>query len=459
MADRKSIVIAAVIAVLALPAGAADNFQKCDDKLIADIYKIADADVRQGVPTKTIITEEIIAELLAKNIDVLNIDNRNPDNPDQCRKFLLSKMKTGGKTTLKTDDIDMNIEWKPSESGWEQRDGAFTGVDDYARAFFLPQNTRVMYACGDMSFALASVDAALWAATAVAVVGTFGSAGVAVAAVRTAATQVVSKKAPGLIIKAIPAALKSVFQVAVTRVGAKKTAEVAARSARDKAYTGAKTAHAKWQAAKQVVPVNATAIMQTGQAYAAAEKTYIQASNLWNVAHRELIRAETARRSLVIGLGTGAVAWGVMVDGKMTEASCGKFFSTINRAGDCYTNCESGWLGYGGGNIKNPKDDMNTKVFYPTFGVRVCVDEKTQMLYEITFDGKQGKPFVINVDHPKYVSDDAFMKKIRSISDKDGCDWHMNNQNFFLTEPVWKQDLTIDVNAKGFLVDGTRMDN
>ncbi|MDR0319496.1 MAG: hypothetical protein LBH81_02035 [Rickettsiales bacterium] len=426
---------------LAVPALADDAM--CKASLRQGIYDQAMTDVSGN--SKTLVGEAFLSGLFAKNVE-------------QCRGLLIARTQKGGVSKHDDQGLGVNVDWSK--------------IKDMTRAE-LSDNTRVMFACGNIRSVQMGVDAALWIPAVVAIVGSFGTATPVVAA-----AEVVVKETAKAGIKATAkqAAKNTVLKAAGAKVAEAKAAQQVAKANVETALKASAEARAKVhpETIKAMFPgalpaINAapgTAMLgPEAVAFLNAEKAATAAYKALDVATANISKARVQQWTTISSLAAaGGLLW-ALVDGDLNEKTMN--CQTVNRknfmvGGECYLACDPGWFAFASAHkerMKNPDDDLNKKVFMPLFGAKVCIDGQTSMFHEITDDGLQGKPFYIDIRNNMYGGDKEFLKRIRAISDQGGCDWKMNDQDFFLAQPIWTESMEVSTQGIDSLVGAVRLDD
>lgn len=371
-----------------------DNENASDDEILEAILKVLGADTQ--------VQEEFFKALALSYIEKNRADETVHLDDAFVLNFLgdgnnLEKYKSGlvGLTGETKDDklgIDIN---------WDDVLIAVSNVLDNAN------KKRGLLVCENNRSLQFSVDAVAWAATAIAAVFTLfagGAGGVAVAAGRAA----------------IGAGLKAAATVAA-KAGGKIAAKNLSKRA-GKQYAKAAIKLGMKRNMRGYAKYKGRGVLRNGV------KTFVKQVGLNMTKKRVLIGGGAG---LLWITGADAAARSSVMDGMQRAA--GTFYSIVSSDEDkeivncqdldhqegCYSVCGDA----GAGN-----DDLNTKILYPMFKKRYCVNPDDYSLYEIKSDKSRGDPLVFDAKQWDKMKQDIKSK----IQDKGKCDYNEDDIDMYI---------------------------
>ncbi|MBR0212263.1 MAG: hypothetical protein IJQ55_01530 [Alphaproteobacteria bacterium] len=260
------------------------------------------------------------------------------------------------------------------------------------------------------------IDTAMWIATVVAAVFSFGSGGVAAAAGRTA----------------LGAGLKGLAKGA-KKLGLKKAAKaVADKASKQFAKAAIKVGYKKFNGTKRLTK----RIAKKAGENILKKKGLLLASGavagvIWETAGKK-----GAAKSLSKGAKAAGVAYSLVESGLSTDIiNC----TNLDYGEGCYAVCGH----------DSPTDDLNTKVFKPILGHTYCVNESDYALY----DTSSGQQLLLTPE--QYVK---VTQKVRSIADKGKCDWNEDDIDMYLGAYTYDPD-TLQPSVLMIIEEAIRIDD
>ena len=106
-----------------------------------------------------------------------------------------------------------------------------------------------------------------------------------------------------------------------------------------------------------------------------------------------------------------------------------------------------------------PTDDLNTKVFKPTFGKTLCVDENNN--YALREINTQGIPTPGNIFLTTQDKWEKAKQLIASnVQDQGNCDWNEDDVDMYIGVPLYDSSTLepTENGSQGLLIDGIRID-
>ena len=274
------------------------------------------------------------------------------------------------------------------------------------------------------------IDTAMWVATIVAAVFSFGSGGVAVAGGRAAlgaglkalakgSTKIGLKKAGAKLAKAgtnqvIKAGLKMNMKGFKTAVGKRLAEKHFGKALKSVAKRTVK------QSGKNLLNKKARLL-----AYGAV------AGVIWETAGKK-----GAAKSLSKGAKAAGVAYSLVESGLSTDIiNC----TNLDYGEGCYAVCGH----------DSPTDDLNTKVFKPILGHTYCVNKSDYALY----DTSSGQQLLLTPE--QYVK---VTQKVRQIADKGKCDWNEDDIDMYFGAYTYDPD-TLKPSVLMIIEEAIRLDD
>lgn len=425
----------------------ADNPNKCVHAIATDIANSIDTiDLENDVLE---ITSDSLIEFFTKNIDI-------------CREYLLERESPEEDILIEDDDLIINVNWDYV-------------VEEVAAALTVTSNARQLFICENDRSIQAGIDTALWAATIVAAVFSFGTAGVAGTAIKEGVKQGVK----GIIKLGVKQGLKTASKaaskeaakkaaVATAQQTAKKTAVDASKKALQNTLVSQTKNKLKSNGKKRVTnkmikkeiekgiankSINSTSgrkaisLLDDAIAKQSALKTAGQASA--SQALKKALTTFAISTPIALLSGFGAVYSYLESDLDTTVMNC-----TDTDAGEnCYLSCTKD-------STTAPTDDLNTKVFKPTFGKTLCIDENNNYaLREINTQGipTPGKIFLTTQD--KW--EKAKRLIVSNVQDQGNCDWNEDDIDMYIGVPLYDSSTLepTENGSQGLLIDGIRIDD
>lgn len=441
-----------------------------------------------------IISSDGLVEFFTKNIDI-------------CRDYLLARTSPDEDIFVSEPDLFIEINWDYL-------------TNEVASALTTTGDARQLFVCENNRSYQAGIDAALWVATIVAAVFSYGSGGVAIQAGKTAVvqgaknlTKVGVKK--GIKTAVVDATAKRLGVDIAGKAATKAAAEAAVKEAgkttskaiaRDQAVVAAKSA--AQAAANDAVVIQAKAALKTAgkkritdamvkkeiqsniASGAVNNAAGTQALNLLDDkaakaaakrAAQKAVQAEVAAANTELANAAAALTAEEALASTALKTALTKFaISTpIAAAGgiaSIYSFLESGFnpqimnctdTDKGEGcytsctkdSLNAPTDDLNTKVFKPIFGKNLCIDEENNyVLREIPNTGLPTAGKVFMTTNEKWAT---AKEKIESdVKDKGNCDWNEDDIDIYVGAPLYDPStlMPADNGATGLLIDGIRID-
>ncbi|MBQ8293887.1 MAG: hypothetical protein IJX89_00685 [Alphaproteobacteria bacterium] len=472
------------------------NLDPCLQALSRDLSGTIEQHIDQDKDI-VIIASDGLVEFFTKNIDV-------------CRDYLLARVSPDEDVLLTDPDLYIDVRWDYL-------------IEEVSAALTTAGDTRLLFVCENNRSYQAAIDAALWVATIVAAVFSYGSGGVAVQAGKTAVvqgaknlTKIGVKK--GIKATVIEATAKKLGVDIAGKTSAKIAAEAAAKQAVTEAAAKVAASEAALKAASQAVAKNATvATVKADLKRAGAKrvtdkmlKTEIQAritsgsvASDAGKAALDLIDDKAAKAAARTAAKKAAAAEAAGAAGAATaelnaavaaltaeQAAASKALATAltkfaistpiavaGAVGSVYSFLESGfnpqimnctdtdqgegcYLSCTKDSLGSPTDDLNTKVFKPIFGKNLCIDEENNyVLREIPSTGLPMAGDVFITTNDKWAAAKA---KIESdVKNKGNCDWNEDDIDMYIGAPLYDPSTLMPTGngATGLLIDGLRIDD
>lgn len=426
----------------------ADNPNKCVRAIATDIANSIDTiDLENDVLE---ITSDSLIEFFTKNIDI-------------CREYLLERESPEEDILIEEDDLLINVNWDYV-------------VEEVAAALTVTGNARQLFICENDRSIQASIDAALWATTIVAAAFSFGTGGVAGAAIKEG----VKQGAKGIVKLGVKQGLKTASKAAskaASKEAAKKAAVATAQKpAKDAAIAASKKAlqntlvsqtknKLKSNGKKRVtnkmikkeiekgIAKNSTSgreaisLLDDAIAKQSALKTAGQASA--SQALKKALTTFAISTSIAVLSGIGAIYSYLESDLDTTVMNC----TNTDGGENCYLSCTKD-------SLTAPTDDLNTKVFKPTFGKTLCVDENNN--YALREINTQGIPTPGNIF---LTTQDKWEKAkqliVSNVQNQGNCDWNEDDVDMYIGVPLYDSSTLepTENGSQGLLIDGIRIDD